>query len=134
MATPREIAAALHTALETGQVDGLAPLLADDAVVWHNSDRLALTKGQALPRIGGAANMADAVHVEVVSRQETADGFLEQIVLRGTVRSTGSPLELHNCLVVSLRNGLVTRIDEYVDPNVTAQIKPERQGGHDSPR
>jgi ketosteroid isomerase-like protein len=123
MATPSEIAAALHVALETGRVDNLAPLLADDAVVWHNSDRRALTKDQALPRIGGAARVAQAVHVEVVNRQETPDGFVEQIVLRGTVGVNGSPLELHNCLVVSLRDGLVTRIDEYVDPNVTAQIK-----------
>jgi uncharacterized protein len=123
MATPREIAAALHVALETGQVDNLAPLLADDAVVWHNSDRLILTKDQALPRIGGAARVADELHVEVVGRQEASDSFVEQIVLRGAVRSNGSPLELHNCLVVSLRDGLVTRIDEYVDPNVAAQIK-----------
>jgi ketosteroid isomerase-like protein len=123
MATPKEIAVALHVALETGHVESLAPLVADDAVVWHNSDRLTLTKDQALPRIGGAARLAEALHVEVVNMQETPDAFVEQIVLRGTVRANGSPLELHNCLVVSLRDGLVTRIDEYVDPNVTAQIK-----------
>jgi ketosteroid isomerase-like protein len=123
MATPREIAAALHLALETGQADDLAPLLADDAVVWHNSDRLTLTKDQALPRIEGVARIADAVQVEVVDMQEAPEGFVEQIVLRGTMRLNGSPLELHNCLVVSLRHGLVTRIDEYVDPNVTSQIK-----------
>jgi uncharacterized protein len=123
MGTPQEIAAALHVALETGQLDDLAPLLADDAVVWHNSDRVMLTKDQALPRIGGAARLADSVHVEVVGRLEFPDSFVEQIVLRGTLRLSGSPLELHNCLVVSLRGGLVTRIDEYVDPNVTSQIK-----------
>jgi ketosteroid isomerase-like protein len=123
MATPREIAAALHLALETGQVDELAPLLAEDAVVWHNSDRLMLTKDQALPRIGGAARLADSVHVEIVAMLESPDSFVEQIVLRGRMRLNGSPLELHNCLVVSLRDGLVTRIDEYVDPNVTSQIQ-----------
>jgi ketosteroid isomerase-like protein len=123
MATPKEIAAALHVALETGQVESLAPLLANDAIVWHNSDRLSLTKDQALPRIGGAARLAEAVHVDVINMQESRYGFVEQIVLRGTVRANGSPLELHNCLVVSLEEGLVTRIDEYVDPNVTAQIK-----------
>jgi ketosteroid isomerase-like protein len=123
MATPREIAAALHVALETGQADDLAPLLADDAVVWHNSDRLTLTKDQALPRIEGVARIADAVQVEVVAWQEAPESFVEQIVLRGMMRLNGSPLELHNCLVVSLRDGLVTRIDEYVDPNVSSQIK-----------
>jgi ketosteroid isomerase-like protein len=123
MATPREIAAALHLALETGQAEDLGPLLADDAVVWHNSDRLTLTKDQALPRIEGVARLVDAVQVEVISRQEAPESFVEQIVLRGVMRLNGSPLELHNCLVVSLRDGLVTRIDEYVDPNVTSQLK-----------
>jgi ketosteroid isomerase-like protein len=90
--------------------------------VWHNSDRAELGKDAALARIGAVAQVADGVSVEVIRFEETTFGFVEQLVLRGTIRATGRSLALHNCLVVTTLDGTVARIDEYVDPNVIVQM------------
>jgi uncharacterized protein len=115
------IAAALHAALATGEATAFGDLCAEDVVVWHNSDRVDLGKDSALERISALTRQADKVTVEVVRLAQTDFGFADQIVLRGTLRATGQPLELHNCLLVTVRGGKVERLDEYVDPNVTSQ-------------
>ena len=39
------------------------------------------------------------------------------------VRASGKPFEMQNCLIVTTSgDGLITRIDEYVDPTVGAQL------------
>jgi ketosteroid isomerase-like protein len=125
MTRAEEIASALHAALETGDVDAFATCMADDALVWHNSDRVELPKGEALARIAAAARVVDGIRVEVVRFVETTFGFVEQIVLRGAVTETRAALELHNCVVVSAPDGVVVRIDEYVDPNVSVRSPRE---------
>ena len=52
----------------------------------------------------------------------TPDGFVMQFVMRGIVTANGKPFEMQNCIVVSMIDGKVTRIDEYVDPTVAAQL------------
>src|SRR5690348_12122861 len=104
MATSRELASTLHGAIATGQVAELEPLMTADAIVWHNSDRVLLPKEQALARIAGAAQVADNLQVDLLALHDTAAGFVDQLVLRGSVRATGSSLELHNCLVVTVRD------------------------------
>ena len=132
MADAQMIAAALHAALETGDTRALADRCAEDMVVWHNSDRTDLGKDAALERISALTRVADGVTVEVVRLAETDFGFVDQIVLRGTFRATGSRLELHNCMLVTVDGGRVERVDEYVDPNVTSQVTsgiPAGNGG-----
>jgi ketosteroid isomerase-like protein len=122
-----EISTALRRALETGDTGPLARLLADDVVVWHNSDRQELQKEAALLRIGALSTMASGVRMEVLNHADTSCGFVEQVRLRGLVKQTGRPIELYNCIVVTVRGGRVTRIDEYVDPNVATQVSGEPQ-------
>ena len=43
-----EVAAALTAAFETGDLEAIAELYADDVVVWHNFDQLDRTREQAL--------------------------------------------------------------------------------------
>ncbi len=52
----------------------------------------------------------------------TPDGFVMQFALRGTVIANGNAFEMQNCVVASMVDGKVTRIDEYVDPTVAAQL------------
>jgi ketosteroid isomerase-like protein len=117
-----EVSTALRRALEAGDTGPLAGLLADDAVVWHNSDRQELGKEEAMTRIAALSTLASDIRVEVVNHADTAFGFVEQVVLRGLLTKTGRALELYNCIVVTVREALVVRIDEYVDPNAAAQV------------
>lgn len=120
----REIANALHQAIVTGDVTALAEHLADDALVWHNSDRLELGTQASLERIGAVSHIASDVRLEVVRFSETDFGFVEQTVLRATINASGRTIELHNCLAVTVSQGRIVRIDEYVDPNVATQMTP----------
>ena len=121
MADLPAISATLHAALVTGDTRALASLCRDDVVVWHNSDRVEIGKGTALERISALSQIANTVTLETVRFIETEVGFVEQIVIRGTLNATGKPLELHNCLLVSVVDGKIERIDEYVDPTVATQ-------------
>lgn len=121
MANVSEIAETLHVALVGGDTDALARLCLDDLVVWHNSDRVEIDKGTALRRISALSQLAKSVTLEAVHFLETDVGFVEQIVIRGTIKATGNPLELHNCLLVTVVDGKIKRIDEYVDPSVASQ-------------
>lgn len=112
----------LHRAIAGDGLDDLAALYADDAVIWHNSDRIEMTKAASIASIGGLGRIAREVHAEVVRFVETPTGFVEQLVIKGTVAATGKPIALHNCLVVTLRDGQIARLDEYVDPTGAAQF------------
>lgn len=112
---------ALHRALETGDTTDLRPLLAEDAVVWHNSDRQELPVDVALRRIGNVAMVASDVKLDVLRFAETPFGYVEQIVLRATLRRSGAAIELYNCLVVTLSGAKAVRIDEYVDPRAVTE-------------
>lgn len=112
----RQVSSALRRALETGDTSALAPLLAEDAVFWHNSDREELSVEGALQRMGAVAAVASGVKVDVLRHAETPFGYVEQIVLRATLRQTGAAIELYNCLVVTLDGDRAVRVDEYVDP------------------
>ena len=122
MADSQAIASALHAAIESGDTGPLGDLYADDAVIWHNSDYVELTKDASLASIGILSQIAEDVRVEVVRFAETDFGFVEQIVLRGTVKANGNAIALHNCILVTVDDGRVTRIDEYVDPNGASQF------------
>ena len=112
------ILATLHAALETGDTRALSGLCHDDVVVWHNSDRVEIDKETSSTRISVLTQIADNVTLETVRVIEAEIGFVEQIVIRGVTKTTGTPLELHNCLLVSVVDGKIKRIDEYVDPGV----------------
>ncbi len=121
MAKVPVILATLHAALETGDTSALSGLCHDDVVVWHNSDRVEIDKETSLKRISVLSQIADNATLETVRFIEADIGFVEQVVIRGVTKTTGTPLELHNCLVVSVVDGKIKRIDEYVDPSVGSQ-------------
>ena len=56
---------------------------------------------------------------EEIRREVLRDGFLQQHVLRGTAPD-GSALEVPAILRVYCHDGVITRLEEYLD---TAQVK-----------
>lgn len=114
---------ALGRALATGDTTELADLYADDVVVWHNNDRLEMTKAASLASIGGLSSIAQDIRMDDVRVDEISGGFVQRFVLRGVVRATGNAVELQNCIVVQLDgDGRITRMEEYVDPNGATQF------------
>ena len=113
---------ALNAALRSASVDDVIDHLAPGAVAWHNDDKIEIDAVENMKRLPGLHQLVDGVDVEVLQSEPLESGWLQRFVLRGTVRSTGNALAAHNCVVVHLADGLITRIDEYVDPTLGTQL------------
>lgn len=112
------IAERLFAAVAAGDVAAVRALYAPDVRVWHNVDNVAQSADENLVVLQWvAANIRD-LRYEEVRRQATAEGFVQQHVLRGTI-GDGVPVEIPACLVATIRDGRITRLDEYLDSKHT---------------
>src|SRR4051794_39014833 len=112
--------------LERGDPDALVERLAPGAVLWHNSDHRDMDAVAGVQAITGLHALVDDLRVDVVARAELPDGFVLRYVLRGEVKAAATPFAAHQCVVVRVVDGLITRIDEYVDPTMLAQLGVEQ--------
>ena len=123
MATHDQMAAAFDAALTGSDPDGFVALLAPGAIVWHNHDRKEVDARDNMAAIGMLGQLVENLKNERVLLSPTDSGFVLQFVVRGSVRSSGNDFEMHNCVVVTTTDdGMISRIDEYVDPTVGAQL------------
>jgi ketosteroid isomerase-like protein len=99
-----------------------AALCAPDATTWHNFDDLQVTTEQTVRTIAWLhRTVADLAWIDV-ALLPTPTGFVSQTILTGT--APGGPLRAHSCVVVTLNDdGLVQRVDEYLDPSQTAVLR-----------
>jgi ketosteroid isomerase-like protein len=112
----------LSAVLEQGHPDPLLDRLAPGAVVWHNDDKQDRDAVDNMKRAGDLQRFLRDVRVEVVRREPLSDGMLQQFVIHGTAAATGRPVAAHNCVVMRVDGGMITRIEEYVDPTFGAQL------------
>jgi ketosteroid isomerase-like protein len=110
------------TAVEGNGIDGLVANLAPGAIVWHNYDRVEVDAIANMAGIDAFGKAVGDVKFTTVRLASLSDGFVLQFVMRGTVRASGKPFEMHNAIVVTTADGRIARIDEYVDPTVGAQM------------
>jgi uncharacterized protein len=124
MAEVKELVAAFNGALEGKDTDAFVASLAPGAIVWHNYDRLEVDARENMGAIAMLGQIVSDAEIETLYLAPTPDGFVLQFALRGTAISSGKPVEMHNCIVVTTKDGAITRIDEYVDPTIGAQLAP----------
>ena len=98
--------------------------LAPGAIVWHNHDRKEVDARENMAAIAMLCQIVDgsADRASRCSRRSTTASCCSSS--RGArCKSNGNPFEMHNCLIVTTTDdGLISRIDEYVDPTVGAQL------------
>lgn len=121
MATNLEICDRLFAAIAAGDVDTVRALYAPNAVIWHNYDMVEQTAEQNLAVLRWVTRNIKGMRYEDSRSFDTGAGFVEQHVLRGTAPD-GTPLEVPACVVVTIENGLITRLDEYLDTAQTAAL------------
>ena len=109
-----DVAARLIASIEAADGDGFLACFAPGAVIWHNNDNLDSDPAQSLKVLGWLRRRVDRLRYEEIRVQPTPAGYVEQHVLRGT-RADGLPFEVPARLVVAVEDGLITRLDEYVD-------------------
>ena len=123
MPSTDELVAAFDAALTGKDADAFVAVLAPGAVVWHNHDRLEVDARENMAAIAMLSQLVDDLENEFPRVVPIEGGLLVQYVTTGKVRANGNPFEMQNCLIVLTNaDGLISRIEEYVDPTVGAQF------------
>ena len=111
-----DIADRMFAAIENGNGAQLAALWSDDVTVWRQGGGPVRDKPRALKVIAWFVDSTTDRRYEVLDRQIFDGGFVQQHVVHAH-DSGGAPLAFRACLVVRVNpDGLISRIDEYLDP------------------
>ena len=116
-----ELARRFMTALEAGDVEAARACLAPDARIWHNFDDRSQTVDENMALLEWMMRHADKRSYEITRLQEIAGGYLQQHVLRITNKA-GEELVMHACVVVTVAEGRIQRIEEYLDPAPASRL------------
>ena len=105
-------------AIESGDIDGVRACYSPAITVWASFDGEAKDLDASLGVLSWLVGSTSERHYDVVRRIEIEGGVLQQHVLHGTVAKTGKSFSMPACLVVTIADGLITHIDEYLDVSV----------------
>lgn len=118
--TMRDLAERFFAAISAGDIDAVRAIYSPDAVVWHNSDDATQDVEQNLATVRWATTNIAGFRYEQVRLQTTGTGFVQQHITRGCAPN-GAELSMPACLVCTVVDGRITRVDEYLD---SAHIAP----------
>jgi ketosteroid isomerase-like protein len=116
-----ELCGRFFAAVSAGDLATVRAIYAPDAVIWHNNDDTEQTVDENLRVLRWATSRITGFRYEDVRRTATATGFMEQHTLRGTAPN-GEELRVPACIVCTVRDGRITRLDEYFDSTQIAAI------------
>ena len=125
-AISEELVIRFFAALEAGDIDTVRDIYAPDAVVWHNDDLIEQPVEENLKTLAGTVRAISGLHYDIVRRVATDDGVLQQHVLRGRLPD-GTEAELHAAMYLQVRDGHITRIEEYLDSARRSSLKAARE-------
>ncbi len=101
-------------AIPIGDLETVREIYAPDAVIWHNNDRAEQTVAQNLAVLEWLTKNVAGIRYDDVRRHVTPSGFVQQHVMRGRA-ANGKAFELPACILCTVVDGRITRLDEYLD-------------------
>ena len=121
-----QLAERLFKAIESGDVDTVAKIYSTDVLIWHNYDHgedrsYGQTREENLEVLKGLPARISGATYDVVYRERTETGFVQQHVLRGSMPN-GEPFVLPACIICRVEGDEITRLDEYFDPAITSEL------------
>lgn len=120
--TPLEVCDLLFSAITRRDIDAVRDLYAPDAAIWHNNDQVEETAERNLRVLSWVTRNIKDLRYEEVRRNELPGGFVQQHVLRG-IAPNGTPLEIPACIFGQVRDGRITRLEEYLDSAHTQALR-----------
>jgi ketosteroid isomerase-like protein len=100
--------------IETGDLDGVSACYADDVEIWHNTDRTTEDKSRNLKVLKGFTGYMSGIRYTNRRLAAFPGGFVQQHVLCAR-RPDGVAVELPAAIICAVRDGKITRLDEYFD-------------------
>ena len=120
-----ELAERFLAAIVAGDFDTVRAIYAPDARIWHNVTGVAQTVDENLRVLRWLVRNVTELRYEEVRRLLTPEGFIQQHVLRAT-GPDGSAIAIPACLIVTVRDGRIIRLEEYIDSAHVAQLNAAR--------
>ncbi|MCE9648046.1 MAG: nuclear transport factor 2 family protein [Parvibaculum sp.] len=102
-------------AIESGDIEAVKGCYAGDARIWHNFDEVDQTVEENLKVLGWMTRVLGERKYNILRRVAIPGGFVQQHVLTGK-RKTGEAFAMPACLVVQVKDGRISRLEEYLDP------------------
>ena len=121
-----EVVVRFFAAQEAGDIATQPEIYAPDEVIWHNDDLVEQPVEENLKVLQGLHRALSGLRYDIVRRVPAADGVLQQHVLRGSLPD-GTEVELHAAMYLQVRDGHVTRIEEYLDSVKRSSIRAARE-------
>ncbi len=120
---PTHLGDGFFAAIEDGDLVTLESLLAEEVEVHANFLDAPNDRRTTLTVLRWLHDNVRDLRYDVVRREEITDGYVQQHVLRG-VAPDGSELRVPACMIVTVRSGRITRIDEYLDSAHVRALRP----------
>jgi ketosteroid isomerase-like protein len=119
----RDLAKRFFDCVEQGDIDGLVACYAPNAEIWHNTDEeIQGPEDNRKTLAGMVTRIVDRVYAH--RRVEVfPTGFVQQHVLQGTRKHDNVRVELPACIVCAVKDGKITRLDEYFDSAGVAEFR-----------
>jgi len=116
------IAKQFADASRNNDADAYRALCAPGATTWHNFDDADASTEQTVKTVAWLHRTVTNLAWSDVSLLPTSTGWVSQTIMTGT--APGGELRVHSCVIVTLTNdGLVTRVEEYLDPSQTTVLR-----------
>ena len=112
--THRQLAHALFDALEAGDVDAVADCYAPAMTMWANFTMQETTREENLQAIEAGKAMLRRRTYDDRQIHTFADGFVARYTCT-VVTHGGKRVPLSACLVGTVHDGKIVRLDEYLD-------------------
>ncbi len=111
-------------ATRSNDADTVAAMSAPGAEIWHNFDGAVVDTATTVKTIGWLHRTVTGLAWEDVALLPTPNGWVSQTILTGI--APGGQIRAHSCVVVTLdADGLIARLDEYLDPAQLAALRPK---------
>jgi hypothetical protein len=101
-------------AIQAGDTPAVRAFYAPGAKIWHNTDNIEQTVDDNMKVLDWFIRTLPDRNYRVLNREALKSGFLQQHVLEATLPD-GTKWKMSACVVVTMKDGLITRLDEYLD-------------------
>jgi len=109
-------------AIQAGDTATVRACYHPDAKLWHNTDGIEQTVDQNMKVLDWFIRTLPDRNYRVTRREALSDGFLQQHVLEATLPD-GTKWAMDACVVIRIENGLITRLDEYLDSAQAGKLR-----------
>lgn len=109
-------------AIQSGDTATVRACYAPDAKLWHNNDGVEQTVDQNMKVLDWFIRTLPDRNYRVLRREALPDGFMQQHVLEATLPD-GTKWAMDACVVCRVKDGVITRLDEYLDSAKSAALR-----------